>query len=171
MAPTPKPPRAQISYCSEHLLSSSQQIEERRRGGGNQRRKQEARREKKYSRAKQRGKRLEAPSTPLKHCSSPHRPPLSPTPPTLQCWPTNTFSHMASIKKNKNKNCYLSQTLHSNVPDAARERCIQHPLVFVIAIYNPPLLSEVGSNEVQIHCYCTSVDFSVICTRLHYFFF
>lgn len=79
--PTPKPPRAQISYCSEHLLSSSQQIEERRRGGGNQRRKQEARREKKYSRAKQRGKRLEAPSTPLKHCSSPHRPPLSPTPP------------------------------------------------------------------------------------------
>lgn len=47
LAPTPpptKPPRAQISYCSEHLLSSSQQIEERRQRGGNQRWEQEGRR-------------------------------------------------------------------------------------------------------------------------------
>lgn len=100
--PTPKPPRAQISYCSEHLLSSSQQIEERRRGGGNQRRKQEARREKEYSRAKQRGKRLEAPSTPLKHCSSPHRPPLSPTPPPPSVGQL-THSHTWHLLKKKKK--------------------------------------------------------------------
>lgn len=101
--PTPKPPRAQISYCSEHLLSSSQQIEERRRGGGNQRRKQEARREKKYSRAKQRGKRLEAPSTPLKHCSSPHRPPLSPTPPPPSVGQLTHSHTWHRLKKTKQK--------------------------------------------------------------------
>lgn len=101
--PTPKPPRAQISYCSEHLLSSSQQIEERRRGGGNQRRKQEARREKKYSRAKQRGKRLEAPSTPLKHCSSPHRPPLSPTPPPPSVGQLTHSHTWHLLKKTKTK--------------------------------------------------------------------
>ncbi len=29
---------------------------------------------------------------------------------------------------------------------------------------------EMGSNEVQILCYCTEVDFYGICTLLHYLF-